>query len=617
MATKKGLTTKALAKATKRLLEDIPSGIPKKKPKDDSVLSKSAANKLIVLHEQAMKDNKSLSKKVANLQKIKITTSGFDRSVEDKVITKRTVPEEEVEDTPVNIPKSYALFSGMSGDRIIDYRPEMMEIEDDGVLESVDEFIGKNNITIQQDAMESNFTVDLSFFGDKPQPLNKQKFRNYMEKFEVIDYQIPDLPASSKVLNGKTVLTVPMLTHFKVTNSVVHKANFQMHNIDSLVNYGFHETLSSLSMCYSTQIVFSTQPIELGDLAIFEDERGDEIINREKPTSSFEFEERCSLIPQRKDSFIYYSQTLTRVSNIYDRKVDGNKIQTFTPRYYPKYEIVQHFQTGFEHMAMQSFIPGENIHGLVRLSYQKSSMLDIKDVKDASALVALWYDVDMPKIEVEMIYHESLMPIDKYYNNELWDSEIIAERGRTGVLTISGMGFDKDHDSGIVSNKQHKNNDNITTDRDRVNLLINGAVKKRGVCCFIGREIRGVKKRNAGAASMFLPFVLAESNGLHHRVVSTDDGEAIILPNIPTVCLTDENSKVNGYVAVGTKNPLPSIISFLNKDDKVTFVKEDESSLPTKEEKKQDEDEDEHHHDEEHHDDEHHHDNEQQVHFNL
>ena len=272
MATKKGLTTKALAKATKRLLEDIPSGIPKKKPKDDSVLSKSAANKLIVLHEQAMKDNKSLSKKVANLQKvvdeqkIKITTSGFDRSVEDKVITKRTVPEEEVEDTPVNIPKSYALFSGMSGDRVIDYRPEMMEIEeDDGVLESVDEFIGKNNITIQQDAMESNFTVDLSFFGDKPQPLNKQKFRNYMEKFEVIDYQIPDLPASSKVLNGKTVLTVPLLTHSKVTNSVVHKANFQMHNIDSLVNYGFHETLSSLSMCYSTQIVFSTQPIELGE----------------------------------------------------------------------------------------------------------------------------------------------------------------------------------------------------------------------------------------------------------------------------------------------------------------------------------------------------------------
>ena len=117
---------------------------------------------------------------------------------------------------------------------------------------------------------------------------------------------------------------------------------------------------------------------------------------------------------------------------------------------------------------------------------------------------------------------------------------------------------------------------------------------------------------------MFLPFVLAESNGLHHRVVSTDDGEAIILPNIPTVCLTDENSKVNSCVAVGTKNPLPSIISFLNKDDKVTFVKEDESSLPTKEEKKEeDEDEDEHHHDEEHHDDEHHHDNEQQVHFNL
>ena len=445
---------------------------------------------------------KSLNRKIANLQKvideqkIKITTSGVERSVDDPIVTKQTPPdEEEVDETPANIPKSYALFSGMSGDGIIDYRKEMEIDEDDGVLESIDEFIGKNEIVIQPEAIESTFTVDLSFFGDKPQPLNKQKFRNYMEKFEVIDYQIPDLPASSQLLKGKSVLTVPMLTHFKVTNSVVHKANFQMHNIDSLVNFGFHETLSTLSMCYSTQIVFSTQPIELGDLAIFEDERGDEIINREKPTSSFEFQERCSLIPQRKDSFIYYSQTLTRVSCIYDRKVDGNKVQTFTPRYYPKYEVVQHFETGFEHMAMQSFVPGENIHGLVRLSYQKSSMLDIKDVKDASALVALWYDVDMPKIEVEMIYHPTLMPVEKYYDNELWHSEIIAERGRTGVLTISGMGFDKEHDSGIVSNKQHKNNDNIVSQRDRVNLLVNGAVRQRGVSCFIGREIRGVKKR--------------------------------------------------------------------------------------------------------------------------
>ena len=57
-------------------------------------------------------------------------------------------------------------------------------------------------------------------------------------------------------------------------------------------------------------------------------------------------------------------------------------------------------------------------------------------MKDASGLVALWYDVDMPKLEVEMIYHKSYMPISKYYDNELWDSEIIAERGRTGVLTI-------------------------------------------------------------------------------------------------------------------------------------------------------------------------------------
>ena len=49
MATKKGLTTKALAKATKRLLEDIPAGVPKKKAKDENVLSKSAANRLISL----------------------------------------------------------------------------------------------------------------------------------------------------------------------------------------------------------------------------------------------------------------------------------------------------------------------------------------------------------------------------------------------------------------------------------------------------------------------------------------------------------------------------------------------------------------------------------------
>ena len=95
MATKKGLTTKALAKATKRLLEDIPSGIPKKKSKDESVFSKSAANKLINLHEKALKENKTLVKKIANLQKvvdeqkIKITTSGVERSVEDKIITRR------------------------------------------------------------------------------------------------------------------------------------------------------------------------------------------------------------------------------------------------------------------------------------------------------------------------------------------------------------------------------------------------------------------------------------------------------------------------------------------------------------------------------------------------
>ena len=60
---------------------------------------------------------------------------------------------------------------------------------------------------------------------------------------------------------------------------------------------------------------------------------------------------------------------------------------------------------------------------------------------------------------------------------------------------ISGIGFGNDHDSGIVSNKHHKNKDVISSDRGRVNLLINGAIKKRGVSCFIGREVKGVKAR--------------------------------------------------------------------------------------------------------------------------
>ena len=132
-------------------------------------------------------------------------------------------------------------------------------------------------------------------------------------------------------------------------------------------------------------------------------------------------------------------------------------------------------------------------------------------------------------------------------------------------------------------------------------------------------DILSFGKEIAGAASMFLLFVLAEVNGVHHRVCS-DDGEAIILPNIPTVCLTDENGKVNGCVAIGTKNPLPSIISFLNKDDKVTFVKQDSTSLPVKQEDKEKDDEEEEEEEEEieavnkevdHGEDEH------KVHFNL
>ena len=228
MATKKGLTTKALAKATKRLLEDIPSGIPvKKKVKEErkDTLSKGAISKVITLHEQAMKENKSLNKKVSQLtrvvdeQKVIIKAGGVDKSVDDPITTKQTTPEEEeVDDSPANIPQSLALYNSTSGDGVINYEKEMENDGDEGVLESIDEFVGKNEIIIQPEAMQSTFTVDLCYFGDKPQPLNKQKFRNYMEKFEVIDYQIPDLPASTKSTNEKSYLTVPLLTHFKVSN---------------------------------------------------------------------------------------------------------------------------------------------------------------------------------------------------------------------------------------------------------------------------------------------------------------------------------------------------------------------------------------------------------------
>ena len=69
-------------------------------------------------------------------------------------------------------------------------------------------------------------------------------------------------------------------------------------------------------------------------------------------------------------------------------------------------------------------------------------------------------------------------------------------------------------------------------------------------------------------------------------------------------------------VAVGTKNPLPSIISFINKDNKVTFVKSDEAGLPTKSESHIEDEDDEQHEDEQEHELQHE-DEVHQVHFNL
>ena len=186
-------------------------------------------------------------------------------------------------------------------------------------------------------------------------------------------------------------------------------------------------------------------------------------------------------------------------------------------------------------------------------------------------------------------------------------------------MTISGRGFGDKHESGIVTNKPHLNKDNIQTENVRVNNLINGAINKRGVCCFVGREVKGIKgkKRSfmdknvdvylhplklnfddilsfgkdiTGVASMMLPFLLAEHNGVHHRVRGDPKkvGDAVILPNIPTVCITDENGRVTGCTAVGTHKPLPTIISYLNKDDGISFVKDDSAGLPVHSVKKAD-----------------------------
>ena len=81
-----------------------------------------------------------------------------------------------------------------------------------------------------------------------------------------------------------------------------------------------------------------------------------------------------------------------------------------------------------------------------------------------------------------------------------------------------------------------------------------------------------------------LPFVLVEHGGIHHRVRAKANGQAVILPNIPTVCTSDENGITTGCVAIGTSKPLPIIVSYLDKQDKIQF-KEDNTSFPVKEEK--------------------------------
>ena len=255
---KKGMTTAALAKATKRLLEsEVLLPKPKKKKNDE-------------------RENKLLLKKVGRLtkalevQKIKMVTEGEE---EDTIETEETKPiEENVDNSVGNIPKSMSLYVSSKGDKFVDYEPGSLEPEDEGVLESIGDFVGTNKISIDPNAIQSTFTIDLCFFGDDPKPLNKQLVTNYMEKFEIIDYQIPELPVTS---SKEEMLSLPMLTHFKVSNLIKHKANFQTHNVDSLVNFGFHESLSTLSLCYSTQIILASQPIELGELAMFIDDEGD------------------------------------------------------------------------------------------------------------------------------------------------------------------------------------------------------------------------------------------------------------------------------------------------------------------------------------------------------
>ena len=459
----KGLTVNQLVKATKSIVEETPGYVKPRKVYTKREPSITLHKVVIDEFQAAKKENAKLLKEIKKLkqgvekQNIKVTTMGKDITWNKKDDVRQEGGEAIVEDVDMdvsNLPQTLANFTHISekvGDDVIDdYFPNDGSEIDNGVLETVGDFINSNKIELDKHSYESIFTIDTCFFGSKPQPFNKQPVINFQEKFEVIDYQLPDIPSSNEV-NGEKSFTLPLISHFKVTEITKHRANFQMHNLDSLINAGFHQHSNTLSMCFS-QIILASQPIELGDLAVFLDDEGDKLIDRGNPSSSLEFQERASIVPQRVDSFIYYKQSITRVTNCYDRRVDGNKVHSFSPKMPPLYEEIQSYEIGFDNMAMQSFIPGENIHGLVRLSYQNTSMIPRKDVKDGSDLVALWYDVDMPKLQIEVIYHPTYVPLSSYYENELWDSQTVSERGRSGTLTISGMGMTKEdgsHSSGI------------------------------------------------------------------------------------------------------------------------------------------------------------------------
>ena len=634
---KKGLTQAQLIKATRALIED---DRPKQKAKavkkkvDNSTSFSPSLQKLVFEDIQSTK--KENARLVREIKKLKVkaeTTIPVRRVIShgtesggikgDVINYDGEEGKEEGVDMDVsNIPRSlsnyiHSTVKDLDGKEIDQLMVGDEEEDDEGVLETIGSFVQAHEVEIGHEAYKSLFTVDTCFFGNKPQPYNSQPIENYQEKFEIIDYQLPDIP-SAKDVAGEKSFTVPLITHFKLTEIITHRANFQMHNLDSLITAGFHQHEETLSMCYATQVIFSSQPIELGPLAIFTEKEGQALIDRENPISSLEFQERASMIPGRSESFLYYKQTITRVTNVYTRKIDGNKVQTFTPTSPPFYEIMQSYEIGFQNMAMQSFVPGENIHGLIRLSYQNTSMKDDKDVTDGSDLVCIWFDVDMPKIQIDVLYHLSYIPLSHYYDNELWDSQTVSERGRSGTLTISGMGLSKhneQHVSGIVSNVHSSNVHKIVTDRLRLNNLVSGAINKRGVMVFIGRDVQTIKgprsshsfdkfhavklhpleinlddilnfgKKIVGFVSMFLPFRLLAHKGSYRRV-RADDKTAVILPNIPTTVVTDEHANINGCVAVGSKSPLPIITGFINSEDKIVYVTEKVAGLPTEEFKK-------------------------------